>query len=69
MRYMGNYYWTRTTADLHTLRSKKYNRVSKLRSEAQTYFNLQEIKKLREQMSQIEAVLNARIPQSWFNVD
>jgi hypothetical protein len=63
MRYMGEYYWSRTTFDLSVLRSKKYNRVAALRRLPKTYLNIQETKKLNEQMAQIDAVLAARKDQ------
>ena len=63
-RYMGDYYWTRNDHDLAVLRSKKHNRLTKLRHETMTYFNQQEIRKLTEQMQQIDAVLAARREQT-----
>lgn len=68
MGYMGNYYWTRTDFDLNVLRSKKYNRLTKLRHEAQTYSVMKEIRTLLEQMGWIEAVLRSRSEQSMFDV-
>lgn len=64
MKYMGEYYWTRTDYDLAVLRSKKYNRIAALRREVQTYTNLKEIRKLQEQMGWIDAVLGSRKEQS-----
>jgi len=61
---MGDYYWTRTTYDLNVLRSKKYNRLKRLRAAAQSYFNMQEIRKLNEQIIQIDSVLDARRVQT-----
>lgn len=63
MKYMGEYYWTRTTFDLNVLRSKKINRLNKLRSEAHTYFVMQEIRKLAAQIDDIDAVVAARNEQ------
>lgn len=62
-KYMGEYYWTRSDYDLRVLRSKKYNRLTKLRSEASTYLNLKERRQLQEQMGWIDAVLEARAAQ------
>lgn len=62
-KYMGDYYWTRTDHDLRVLRSQKYNRLTKLRSQAATYLNLQERRTLTEQMGWIDAVLAARAAQ------
>jgi len=69
MRYMGDYYWTRTTFDLEVLHSKKYNRLTALRREPKTYLNMRETKTLVEQMNQIEAVLEARRMQSGVDVE
>jgi len=69
MGYMGNYYWTRNSHELKILHSKKYNRLTKLHREAKTYLNMQEIKKLTEQMRWIEAVLEARRLQTEFDVE
>ncbi len=68
MKYMGDYYWSRTTFDLSVLRSKKYNRLSALRRQPQTYLNIQEIKKLNEQINQIDAVLDARRLQTRLDI-
>ncbi len=64
MAYMGSYYWTRTPFDLNVLRSKKYNRLMKLQREASTYLNIQERRKLAEQIRWIDAVLDARRVQT-----
>ncbi len=64
MAYMGAYYWTRTSADLDVLRSKKYLRMLKLQREVATYLNIQERKKLAEQIRWIDAVLDARRVQT-----
>ncbi len=63
LKYMGNYYATKTDRELATLHSKKYNRVTHLRNQASTYLNLQEIKKLNEQMLWIRAEQQCRIDQ------
>jgi len=59
-KYMGAYYLTRTTFDLKVLRSKKVVRLENLRHEVKTYFVMQEIKKLAEQIDDIDAVLESR---------
>ncbi len=69
MRYLGEYYWSRSTHDLSVLHSKKYNRLTVLRREPKTFLNMQETKKLNDQMAQIEAVLEARRMQSGFEVE
>jgi len=63
MKYMGSYYATLSDFDLNTLWSKKKNRITKLEREAGTYLNMQERKKLREQMMWIQAELNLRADQ------
>jgi len=60
MKYMGYAYQSMTDFHLAQLKSQKYNRVVRLRHEAQTYFNMQEIKKLLQQIAWIEAEQNAR---------
>jgi len=60
MKYMGDYYCTRTTLDLKVLRSKKIVRLENLRHDVKTYFVMQEIKKLAEQIDDIDAVLESR---------
>ncbi len=66
MAYMGDYYLTRTTFDLNVLRSKKVNRLTKLRHDVKTYFVMQEIRKLAEQIDDIDAVLESRKLQTSF---
>lgn len=63
MKYMGDYYRTRTTFDLNVLRSKKYLRLTKLRNEPATYTNMRERKNLQEQMNWIDAELRCRAEQ------
>jgi len=63
MKYMGEFYSRMSECELNALRSKKYNRVSKLRKEASTYLNMQELKKLLEQIRWIDAELNCRHDQ------
>jgi len=67
-KYMGSFYAQQTTHDLHILRSKKYNRISKLRKEASTYLNMQELKKLTEQINWIDAELQCRRDQLAFDL-
>jgi len=62
-KYMGTYYHTRTTYDLKTLRSQKYNRLARLRKEVQTYTVMKEVRRLNEQISWIDAVLQSREDQ------
>jgi len=59
-RYMGNYYWRLNEHELAVLRSKKYNRITSLRRQVQTYTILKEVRTLQEQMGWIDAVLEAR---------
>ncbi len=66
MKYMGEYYRRMTTFDLSTLRSKKYNRLTKLLSEAKTYLNMQEAKTLNQQIRWIDAELQCRHDQREF---
>lgn len=68
MKYMGDYYRTMTTFDLATLRSKKHNRLTKLRSEARTYLNMQEAKTLNQQIVWIDAELKCRAEQMAFDL-
>jgi len=63
MGYMGAYYHTRTTFDLNVLRSQKYNRLAKIRKEVQTYTVMKEVRKLKEQIAWIDAVLQSRRDQ------
>jgi hypothetical protein len=60
---MTSFYAQQTVFDLNRLRSQKFNRVSKLRKEAATYLNLQELKKLLEQIKWIDAELACRRDQ------
>jgi hypothetical protein len=59
-KYMGAYYWTRKTEDLRAMRSKKANHLERLRGYTKTYFVMQDIKKIAEQIDDIDAVLEAR---------
>jgi Ni,Fe-hydrogenase III large subunit len=63
MKYMGVTYASMTTFHLHQLKSQKYNRVVRLRHDASTYFNLQEVKKLLQQIAWIDAELQCRADQ------
>jgi len=67
MKYMGDYYRTMESFDLRTLRSKKSNRVVKLRHEPQTYLNMQELKTLNQQIIWIDAELACRRDQMAFD--
>jgi len=62
-QYMGEYYWTRTDHDLAILRSKKVNQLNKLRGMVMGYWVKRDIQKLADQISQIDAVMNARKQQ------
>lgn len=59
-KYMGEYYRTRTTKDLQILRSKKMNRLNKLRSMPKGYFVMKEISDLAANIRDIDAVLEER---------
>lgn len=63
MKYMGDFYARMSDHALAVLRSKKYNRVSKLRKEKSTYLNMQELKKLLEQIIWIDAEVRCRKEQ------
>ncbi len=63
MGYMGAYYHTRTTFDLNVLRSKKHNRLMRIRKEVQTYTVMKEVRTLVEQIGWIDAVLESRKSQ------
>lgn len=63
-KYMGAYYWTRNDYDLRVLRSKKYNRLTKIRREVMTWTVKREIATLQEQIGWIDAVLKARAEQT-----
>lgn len=63
-KYMGEYYWTRNDYDLRVLRSKKYNRLTKIRHEVMTWTVKREIATLQEQIGWIDAVLAARAAQT-----
>jgi len=60
---MTSYYAQQSELDLNRLRSQKYNRISKLRKEAATYLNLQELRKLTEQIKWIDAEIRCRKEQ------
>jgi len=67
VKYMGYYYQTLTSKELEVLRSKKYNRRSKLQRDVATYLNLQEIRKLNYQIQTIDNELEARRLQQGFD--
>ncbi len=60
MRDMTSFYQYQTTHDLNVMRSKKFNRLTKLQREVATYLNLQERKKLNQQILWIDAELACR---------
>lgn len=62
-KYMGWLYAKKTTSELKTMRSKKYNRLTKLQSQPNTYFNLRECEDLRQMILWIDAELEARALQ------
>jgi len=62
-KFMGHYYQSRTTYDLNVLRSKKYNRIVKLQHKAWSYLDIQELKRLKQQIMWIDAELAARANQ------
>jgi len=66
MKEMSSVYWKMTTKHLKELRSLKYNRLNRLRSEYQGYMGMQEIKTLVFQIGRIDAVLEARRLQTSF---
>lgn len=65
MRDMSSIYWKKTTKELRTLRSKKYNRRERLRSSAQGYLGQQEIRLLTHQIDTIDRIIDARNAQLW----
>jgi len=67
MKYMGEFYAKMTIPELNTLRSKKYNRKMKLDHEPKTYLNMQEQKKLAQQIQWIDAELSCRAAQTRFD--
>jgi hypothetical protein len=63
MKYTGHVYARMSEHELRVLRSKKYNRLTKLRREAATYLNMQERKRLEQQVVWIDAELECRASQ------
>lgn len=63
MKYMGNYYATRSTIDLKVLRSIKNTQAKKLEALPISYFNVKELMKLRTQIVWINAELTLREQQ------
>lgn len=57
-------YYNMTTKQLLELRSQKNNRIRTLERRQMGYFDQQEMKKLRQQIGWIDAVLNSRIGQT-----
>jgi len=60
MKDMVSVYVGMPTKKLKTLRSKKYNRVQFLEHQPLGYFNIQELRKLNQQIIWIDAVLESR---------
>lgn len=63
---MTNAYYNMATKQLKTLRSKKYNRITRLEHLPMGYFNIQEVRVLRQQLIWIDAVLEQRELQMSF---
>jgi len=63
VKYMGTFYAQQTTHSLNVLRSKKFLRLTKLQSEPATYLNVQERRKLNQQIGWIDVELAARAAQ------
>lgn len=63
MRDMTSFYQFQSTHNLNVLRSKKYNRLTKLQREPSTYLNMQERKTLNQQILWIDAELACRAGQ------
>lgn len=59
-RDMVSVYVGMSSKKLKTLRSKKYNRLTKLEHQPIGYFNLQEVRMLRQQLIWIDAVIESR---------
>jgi len=66
MREMASTYFKRSTNDLARLRSQKYVRVLALRKQQYSYFNIQELRKLEQQIKWIDAVIESRKLQTSF---
>lgn len=66
MREMASVYFKKSTKDLARLKSQKYLRVLALRKQQYSYFNIQELRKLEQQIKWIEAVLESRKQQTSF---
>lgn len=64
MKDMSNIYRFKTMKELQTLRSKKVVALERLRSEAKTYFVMQEIKRQEHLVRQIDAEISCRRAQS-----
>lgn len=63
MNNLRNAYFALTTKQLQTLRSKKVVMRNHLRSQPKTYYNLQDIRKLNQQIDWIDAILRSREDQ------
>ncbi len=69
MNDMTTTYWGKTTAELRTLRSKKYNRRLMLQSRiGKSYLEMQETKVLNYQIDLIDRIIDARNANMMFDV-
>jgi len=66
MREMSSIYFKMSTKDLTRLKSQKYLRALALRKQQYSYFNIQELRKLEQQIKWIDAVLESRKLQASF---
>lgn len=60
MKDMSSVYYGMKDKQIRTLRSQKISAILRLERKHLGYFEQQELKKLRHQLKQIEAVLEAR---------
>jgi len=60
MKDMVSVYVGMSSKQLKTLRSKKYLRIQKLEGQPIGYFNIQELRTLRQQLQWIDAVIESR---------
>jgi len=63
---MRNFYFNMTTNELRVLQRKKLIRVQHLQSKKLGYFDQQELRKLKQQLDWIRAVLESRSAQKSF---
>jgi len=59
-KYMGYYYAGLKTDELNRLRSEKFLKLQRLQTQASTYLNMQERKRLTDQIVWIDAELQCR---------